>query len=79
MPSPTATTKPFDLIVFGATGFTGSLVARYLLQERESAVGTPNALTWALAARSQSKLDAAKQALKANVPSVAPEVIDNLQ
>lgn len=69
-------TKQFDVIVFGATGFTGALIARYLLQESESAVGAPKALKWALAARSQSKLDAAKQALKAKVPSVDAAVID---
>lgn len=67
--------KPFDLVVFGATGFTGALVARYLLQEPESSTA-PNALRWALAARSQSKLDAVKEELKQKLPGVAAAAID---
>jgi len=27
-----AETRPFDVVVFGATGFTGRLVAEYLLE-----------------------------------------------
>ncbi|TMW58402.1 hypothetical protein Poli38472_009961 [Pythium oligandrum] len=68
--------KDFDVIVFGATGFTGVLVARYLLQEQESAVGAPNAIKWALAGRNNAKLDIVKEELKLKVPSVDPAVID---
>ncbi len=44
--------KPLDLIVFGATGFTGRLVAEYLLQ----AYGSGDTLAWAMAGRNPGKL-----------------------
>ena len=44
--------KEYDLIVFGATGFTGRLVADYV--NRIVAAGEP--LRWAMAARSLDKL-----------------------
>lgn len=70
--------KPFDIVVFGATGFTGALVARYLLAEPESAPGASGALKWAIAGRSESKLAQVKAELKNKVPEVAPELIDAL-
>lgn len=47
--------KDFDLVVFGATGFTGRLVVEYLLQS-PSATG----LRWAMAGRSAGKLAAVR-------------------
>jgi len=44
-------TRDFDLVVFGATGFTGKLVLDYI-----SARGEP--LRWAIAGRNRDKLDA---------------------
>ena len=44
--------KPLDLIVFGATGFTGRLVAEYLQQSH----GIDQGLRWALAGRNLDKL-----------------------
>lgn len=67
--------KPFDVVVFGATGFTGALVARYLLQEPESSTGAAP-IRWALAARSERKLEAVKQELKTKVPSVSAAAVD---
>ncbi|MBV9417297.1 MAG: saccharopine dehydrogenase NADP-binding domain-containing protein, partial [Solirubrobacterales bacterium] len=43
--------RRFDIVVFGATGFTGALTAQYL------AGHVPAGTRWALAGRSQSKLD----------------------
>jgi len=43
--------KPFDIVVFGASGYTGRLVAEYLAAEYG---GTD--LTWAMAGRSLDKL-----------------------
>ena len=40
----------YDLVLFGATGFTGSLVAEYL------AAHAPEAVRWALAGRSAARL-----------------------
>lgn len=49
--------RPYDLIVFGATGFTGALTAEYL------AGHAPRGLRWALAGRSQEKLEAVRERL----------------
>ncbi|MDA3934779.1 MAG: saccharopine dehydrogenase NADP-binding domain-containing protein [Gammaproteobacteria bacterium] len=43
----------YDVIVWGATGFTGRLVAAYLLQQ----YGVDGDVKWAVAARSQQRLD----------------------
>lgn len=51
--------REFDIVLWGATGFTGSLVASYLL-ERYGAGGNPG---WALAGRNRAKLDALKSRL----------------
>ncbi|RLN74661.1 hypothetical protein BBJ28_00026867 [Nothophytophthora sp. Chile5] len=68
--------KPFDVIVYGATGFTGALVARYMAAEAESALGSPKALKWAMAARSEAKLAQVKEQLKEHLPEVSAELID---
>ena len=44
--------RDFDIIVYGATGYTGRLVAEYLIQ----AYSGPDAPRWAMAGRSLSKL-----------------------
>ncbi|GMF20014.1 unnamed protein product [Phytophthora fragariaefolia] len=71
-------TKRFDVIVYGATGFTGSLVARYLAAEPESALGSAAGLKWAVAARSEAKLQQLKEQLKTKLPDVSPELLDAL-
>ena len=43
--------KPFDIVVFGASGYTGRLVAEYLAAEYGG-----KGLTWAMAGRSLDKL-----------------------
>lgn len=45
-------TREFDVIVFGATGFTGRLVAEYLAAKYSN-----GELAWAMAGRSRSKLE----------------------
>jgi short subunit dehydrogenase-like uncharacterized protein len=47
-----SSTREFDVIVFGATGYTGRLVAEYLLQT----YGAAGSVTWAMAGRSAQKL-----------------------
>ncbi|KAF0805543.1 saccharopine dehydrogenase [Alcanivorax xiamenensis] len=51
--------REFDLIVFGASGFTGRLVAEYLQQR----YGTDGGLRWALAGRNESKLEQVRDEL----------------
>ena len=49
--------KPLDLVVFGATGFTGKLVTRYL----STRPGTTQ--KWAIAGRSDDRLNALRDEL----------------
>ena len=56
--------RPYDVVLFGATGYTGRLVA-----ERLASARTPHPLKWALAGRDKAKLEAAKAELVAQVPA----------
>lgn len=49
--------RPYDLVVLGATGFTGGKTAEYLARN------APDGLRWAIAGRSNEKLDAVKARL----------------
>lgn len=49
--------RTFDIVVFGATGFTGGLVARYL-------AGLAAPVRWAIAGRSLDRLRAVKEAIE---------------
>ena len=51
--------RTFDIIVQGASGFTGTLVAEYLLRQ----YGANDELRWALAGRSEEKLRDVRAAL----------------
>jgi short subunit dehydrogenase-like uncharacterized protein len=51
--------RPFDVIVFGATSFVGQILCRYLL--KQFAVG--DELRWAAAGRSQEKLEQLRKSL----------------
>lgn len=44
------TDRPYDIVLFGATGFVGTLTAEYL------AAHAPEGLRWAIAGRSEEKL-----------------------
>jgi short subunit dehydrogenase-like uncharacterized protein len=50
--------RTFDVVVFGATGFTGELVAEYLARR------APNGTRWALGGRNQGKLSALRERLQ---------------
>ena len=45
------TERDFDVVLFGATGFTGALTAEYLARNG------PDGLRWALAGRNLDKLE----------------------
>jgi len=62
-------TKPFDLVVHGATGFTGRLVVEYLLQRYPQG----NGLRWAMGGRNAEKLAAVRDELGA--PADTPLVV----
>lgn len=55
--------RPFDVIVWGATGFTGRLVAEYLAG-REG-------VRWAMAGRNRAKLEATRNDIAARFPAAA--------
>ena len=62
-------TKPFDLVVHGATGFTGRLVVEYLLQRYPAGSG----LRWAMGGRNAEKLAAVRDEIGA--PADTPLVV----
>ena len=66
--------KKLDLIVFGATGFTGRLVAEYLNRQ----YGANSGVRWAMAGRSLSKLEAVRDLIQApsSVPLLAADATD---
>ncbi|MFI1721681.1 saccharopine dehydrogenase family protein [Streptomyces sp. NPDC020489] len=49
--------RPYDIVLFGATGFVGTLTAEYL------AAHAPEGLRWAIAGRSEDKLRALRERL----------------
>ncbi|MEU8520893.1 saccharopine dehydrogenase NADP-binding domain-containing protein [Streptomyces sp. NBC_01216] len=57
--------RPYDLVLFGATGFVGELTAEYL------AAHAPDGCRWALAGRSRAKLEALRERLAARRPHCA--------
>ena len=66
--------KDFDLVVFGATGFTGRLVAEYL--NRTCGVG--GEVAWAIAGRQPDKLAEVRRAIGADaaLPLIAADAGD---
>jgi short subunit dehydrogenase-like uncharacterized protein len=66
-----AADRQYDLVLFGATGFTGGLTAEYL------AANAPEGLSWALAGRNLGKLEAARRGLAAASPGApAPDLLE---
>jgi short subunit dehydrogenase-like uncharacterized protein len=59
----------FDIVVYGATGFTGQLVAEYLAAQYNGDAG----LKWAMAGRSKEKLAAVRDAIGA--PKDTPLIV----
>jgi len=49
--------RPYDIVVFGATGYTGGLTAEYLARH------APGSTRWALAGRNRDKLEAVRTRL----------------
>ncbi|MFT4860840.1 MAG: short subunit dehydrogenase-like uncharacterized protein [Pseudohongiellaceae bacterium] len=64
--------KEFDLIVFGATSFVGKILCNYLVNEYRE----PN-LTWAIAGRSEAKLNELKQGLGARAANLTLLLADS--
>ena len=65
--------REFDVVVWGATGFTGALVTEYLSKR----YGVDGPLRWAVAGRNLAKLDALKQDLGAAANELTTIVADS--
>jgi short subunit dehydrogenase-like uncharacterized protein len=59
--------RDFDLVLLGATGFTGKLVAQYL---------DKHAMRWALAGRNRDKLEEVRRSLTSDVPIIVADALD---
>ncbi|MFJ6199290.1 saccharopine dehydrogenase family protein [Micromonospora sp. NPDC092111] len=57
--------RPYDIVLFGATGFTGGLTAEYLARH------APAGLRWAIAGRNPAKLAAVRDRLADLDPALA--------
>jgi short subunit dehydrogenase-like uncharacterized protein len=66
--TPALDAREFDLVLFGATGFTGRLAAQYLLTQ----YGVNKTVRWAIAGRRPDAL----QALVENLAAINPSVRD---
>ena len=64
--------KSFDVVIYGATGFTGKLVVEYM-QEK---YGNDESVSWAIAGRSKEKLIAVSEDLKLG-PNVPHLLVDS--
>lgn len=63
----------YDLVVFGATGFIGRILCSYLLDQ----INVNDSVKWAVAGRSQDKLDALIAELGASgLPSIIADATD---
>ncbi|MFO0563026.1 MAG: saccharopine dehydrogenase NADP-binding domain-containing protein [Polyangiales bacterium] len=63
--------REFDVIVFGATGFTGRLVAEYFAE-----IAGEQRLRWAIAGRDRAKLERVREALGAEVSVLVGDAMD---
>ena len=72
-----STTKEFDIVVHGATGFTGRLVVEYLMARYPNG-GNDAGLRWAMGGRSAEKLASVRDELgaPADTPLVVTDAAD---
>ncbi|MEH6672280.1 saccharopine dehydrogenase family protein [Halopseudomonas sp.] len=66
--------RALDIIVYGATGYTGRLVCEYLNRQ----YGVNGEVKWAMAGRSQDKIDSVREemGIPADVPTVVADAND---
>ncbi len=63
--------RNFDVVVLGATGFTGKLVVEYLF----NTYGTGDSLSWAIAGRNAQKLESVKREILGSAGVDVPIII----
>jgi short subunit dehydrogenase-like uncharacterized protein len=64
--------RPLDLVVFGATSFVGQILCRHLVARH----GTGGSLRWAIAGRSEAKLDQVAADTGADVERIVVDAAD---
>lgn len=64
-------TREFDVVIWGATGFTGQLVAEYMFQQ----YGVGGDVSWAIAGRNLDKLDQVAKDAAGNQADQIPKII----
>ncbi|HEX6388528.1 MAG TPA: saccharopine dehydrogenase NADP-binding domain-containing protein [Solirubrobacteraceae bacterium] len=62
--------RSYDIVIFGATGFTGGLTAEYLARN------APDGLRWALAGRNPDRLAAVRERLGTDVDLLTADATD---
>ena len=67
--------RPLDIVVYGATGYTGRLVAEHFVREYGKSEGGPK---WAMAGRNQSKLEEVRKEIDApaSIPLIVADADD---
>jgi short subunit dehydrogenase-like uncharacterized protein len=65
--------RPFDIVVFGATSFAGQILCRYLVERH----GTDGELRWAIAARNPDKLSNVAAETGAEVEQIIADASDS--
>ncbi|MEL6255465.1 MAG: saccharopine dehydrogenase NADP-binding domain-containing protein [Bacteroidota bacterium] len=66
-------TREFEVVILGASGFTGRLVAEYLLKQ----YGLKKDLKWAIAGRNESKLQSIRKELgNEEIPLIVADSLD---
>lgn len=64
--------KKYDIILLGATGFTGQITAKYLSEQADK-----ESITWAIAGRNRQKLEILRDSLSHNLPEICVADVDD--
>ena len=68
--------QSYDVVVFGATSFVGQILTRYMTEQFNTGHDRAGKLTWAIAGRSQSKLEKLRASLGSAGSDVALIIAD---
>jgi len=70
--------KPYDLVIWGATGYTGQLIAEYLAAQTLDG-GDASKIKWAIAGRSEKRLNELKKTLGHGAENIGVLIADSSQ
>ena len=65
--------RSYDIVIWGASGFTGKLVCQYLM--KNYGTGMESAFRWTISGRNHKKLETIRKELKLNDPEEMPILI----